>query len=296
VPRRRVRLEEAIERVPAMMRTQVAALVQSRRPLVLSLTAGLDSRFSLAVARPYVASIEFVTHMRPEMPDQAVDVAVARDIAQRLGLRHRVLETTDLAGRMQQYEEFDAVQAHNTHYHHAPTVAYLYTLEYASRDCLHIRSNLSEIGRAFYLKPAKIVWLADWVRVPWRSLRKFARMLLPFDARQMTRLYRPSLLTDPVVNEAFADFHRIVQFDRRHGYSPYDLFYWEHRMGVWHSAVVTESDPAFESHVLFNARRILELMLSLSLNERRHSALLHRVIERELPELANLPVNPRRWP
>ena len=50
---------------------------------------------------------------------------------------------------------------------------------------------------------------------------------------------------------------------------PLDLLYWEHRMSCWHSNVVLESDFAFDTHVLFNSRWILERMLSVRQDQRR---------------------------
>ncbi|SMF38573.1 hypothetical protein [Pseudobacteriovorax antillogorgiicola] len=46
------------------------------------------------------------------------------------------------------------------------------------------------------------------------------------------------------------------------GYDPFDLFYWEYRMGIWHSLILLESDPAFETFILFNNRYFLKQILS----------------------------------
>ena len=60
-------------------------------------------------------------------------------------------------------------------------------------------------------------------------------------------------------------------------------------MACWHSSVVLESDFAFDTHVLFNSRSILQLMLSAPVKDRRDGALFRKIVSILWPEL-------RRWP
>lgn len=81
-----------------------------------------------------------------------------------------------------------------------------------------------------------------------------------------------------------------------HGYDPYDMFYWEHRNGHWHARVCIENDPAFDTVVLFNARVILKAFLSIDFEGRRSAALPSHIVAKLLPELADIPVNPKEVP
>lgn len=125
------------------------------------------------------------------------------------------------------------------------------------------------------------------------------------DQRQ-PRLVKPADLTavyqrkasepaHPHIEEAFAEYYDAVQFDLIQDYDPYDMLYWEHRMGTWHSNVVMETDPGFQTHIVFNSRRILTEVLSLSHADRRSGAAFTKAIELCWPELNNIPTNPKNW-
>lgn len=64
-------------------------------------------------------------------------------------------------------------------------------------------------------------------------------------------------------------------------------------MATWHGQALLGSDPAFDTAILFNARSILDLLLSAPLAERKNATLLRRIIARRAPELAGIPINPR---
>ena len=55
--------------------------------------------------------------------------------------------------------------------------------------------------------------------------------------------------------------------------------------------IMHESDIAVETHVVLNARVVLDRMNSLSVQDKKSSALFREVILRRWPELAEIPVN-----
>ena len=260
-----VTVSDAANIVLAAMKFQMRHI---GREVVVSLTAGMDSRLTLTACRNSRA--KFVTYRKPGDASHDVDVSVAKEIAARYELDHRVFEITN-----ETTAEFTELARQTTFYSHIRSMAFLYSKAFG-QDWLHIRSNLAEIGRAFYR--------AKTEREPMRS------------GVDMARTWNPKLAGQQIVQNAFNEFHATIQFDSICNYDPYDLFYWEHRMGCWHSHVVLESDLAFDTHVLFNCRRILKAMLSLSLQDRIAATLFHNLIRSELPELADIPINPTVWP
>jgi glycosyltransferase involved in cell wall biosynthesis len=63
--------------------------------------------------------------------------------------------------------------------------------------------------------------------------------------------------------EIYGDLIETTEFAKGAEFMDYrDLFYWEHRMGAWHSQVVAESDPGFDSVVLFDCRKLEILRIS----------------------------------
>ena len=73
-------------------------------------------------------------------------------------------------------------------------------------------------------------------------------------------------------------------------YDPNDIFYWEHRMGMWGSAMLNEMDAALLSLVGFNSRPLYASAFGLPPEERFTKALLLAITARFNPKLADLPV------
>ncbi len=69
-------------------------------------------------------------------------------------------------------------------------------------------------------------------------------------------------------------------------------------MGVWLSEVCLESDIAFDTHVMFACRALLEAFLSAPLAERRSNKVFYAAIHRMWPQLLELPINGEMasWP
>jgi hypothetical protein len=155
---------------------------------------------------------------------------------------------------------------------------------------VHVRSNLCEIGRAFWRQHTNTASFdpAKWVRV--------------LEAiKQRHRPRHPHSLA--FAEAAFVEMFRELGYDAMDpadpqllGYDGWDLFYWEHRMSTWHSQVLMGSDHAFDTVILFNSRRVLSTLLAAPLADRLKSTVLHRYIQATCPELRGIPVNPKEVP
>lgn len=264
-------VSEVVNRVSPLLAIQSKFLVGSGQHLMLSLTAGIDSRTSLAVLRPIAHHLTAFTYVLEfgrfaDLPIIGIDEAVASKIASDLSLTHRLARIGNPAVRPELEEVLEA----NTHHEHIWPLAQWY-LDNLASETLHIRSNVYEIGRAFY--------------------RKSRPRLLPLDPGMMAETHRRSNRERPAAIEAFVEFHRLTDFDSLHGHDPYDLFYWEHRVGRWHANVVAESDISHETWVLINSRRILELLLAAPLAQRIKGTVFSELIDSHWPALSRLPFN-----
>jgi hypothetical protein len=67
-------------------------------------------------------------------------------------------------------------------------------------------------------------------------------------------------------------------------------------MGAWHSGVVAESDVAFDTIIAFNSRNIIKRFMGVPQQTRFRSESLHERLQRLLPEIAQIPINPRVYP
>jgi hypothetical protein len=137
------------------------------------------------------------------------------------------------------------------------------------------------VGRAFYRKN-------DPYAPAVRSGKQLARSYLRRSSSKKFGAGQRAL-----IHRAFDEFFEATSFGAALELcDPYDLFYWEHRMGAWHSQVVLESDVAFQSLSLFNSRAILGAMMSAPLEARVSSQNMRALIQEACPECLHEPLNP----
>jgi hypothetical protein len=265
---------------PLLTRAVEGILARHPRP-VMSLTAGLDSRTTLAVSRDLVQSIRFFTYFRSDGRDtDSADRFIAGELARMCGLKHEMLLVKDY---LKSYpDSFSRLCSELTYYAHQPRLVYAYT-QLFDPDDVHIRSNISEVGRCVYLRSKRVT-----TRL--RTGRGLARTYLSYrPSRELSRREQASIIAD------FRDFAKVTRFARLGKLrDSRDMLYWEHRMGAWHSQVVLESDPAFQTFSIFNSRAILDLLMSAPEADRVGGRHLKAVIARAWPECLTLPINPRK--
>lgn len=267
--------EAAAEIVPLLQRQLLDLVEQGQSPLV-SLTAGLDSRTTLALTYPVrhkLTYFSYVTHRPGRESASEPDMEFARDLCEDHGLRHEVVTVDTVLGK----GALSDVMRDNSRRVHAPSIAAAYR-DQLPFDSVHIRSNVYEIGRSFFRKSnsGKVL--------PTLTVAQLAKRI----ARNMEHeSYQESV-------EAFQEWVDSTGFSEVAGYDPYDLYYWELRMGRWLPAAMIESDIAHDTYTVVNCRRILELFLSVSLEDRLEAKVFDAIIGMTWPELFVYPVNGKK--
>jgi hypothetical protein len=142
-----------------------------------------------------------------------------------------------------------------------------------------VRSNIGEVGRCQYRRSA--------------AAAKVPASAADISAEDLAMLWAHRRVQGPVV-QAFDDWMTATHFRSAAYLDPLDVFYWEHRMSCWHSNVVLESDFAFDTHVLFNSRWILERMLSIPTAHRYRGSLFRLLVHEMWPKLERWPMHIRR--
>lgn len=272
-------IEEAWDLAFSRAGTTIEALGK-RRNLLLSLSAGLDSRTSLAACRKVWPDTKFFTYHG--QPKNEVDASVASVLANTLGLQHVfVKDPPDVVNR-----EVLRIIASNTFTQHKRRLASAYHSCFGEHVCLHIRSNLLEIARS-------------------NLFRRFGKRPRfrdgPSSAQSMTDLYMVSARLKPEssahVLPAFEHNVAAADFESAIGKaSPWDLYFVEHRMGAWQSGVVLESDVSFDTVIAFNSREVVRHFMGVPQEVRCSSPHLRERLQMLLPEIKHVPVNPRQYP
>jgi hypothetical protein len=138
-----------------------------------------------------------------------------------------------------------------------------------TQDTIHIRSNIGEIARAFYMKGAV------------SATENAARTLSPLWSRA-----KDIEGSEPI----FAEWANRTGFWTAPSIHYSDLLYWEHRMPRWHSPMVLESDISLDTVSLFNERKLMERLLSVPLEQRQENAAVLEALRRH-PETMREPIN-----
>lgn len=245
----------------------VELLSRLGRPAV-SLTAGMDSRVTAAVAGDLLRERDGLTFTYLNPRDAARGAGAAEDVigasavASALGVPHRVL-------RWRQPPEggtFDVL--------HRRTYAPLVPSRGAAhamwadlpRDLVQLQSNGAESGTTFAR----------------------ARRVEPLGPRRLTEMMMggPRGAHDDLADAAYGDYLDSASFtpERLHGYDHHDVFYWEQRMGRWGWQKFVDGDFGHRILLPFNDRVLLETMLSLPYPARRDRVLFTRLFE-DVPQV-----------
>lgn len=263
-PLRSLTVRESAAAVSEIMRATVAGLVRGPAPVFVSLTAGLDTRTTLAACRDQVPHLHFFTFSSGNY--HRIDMDFAADAAARLGLTHTPLNTS-----LKMDGVLIRIIERNTPRPHFRRAAYAYWKTFP-HDAVHLRSSTGEIGRCFYRDPKRCF-----------PLREPADLVRAWDAtRRDTR-------NEEAAFEAWADrasFWSVDALDR------FDLFNWEHRFGgAWHSGILLEADIAWDTHVMYNCRALFKALLGVPKRARHRGAVFHEAILLQWPQLLEMPVN-----
>ena len=283
---RRARVErtsfEVVNEIDSLLGKAAEAVVNRWRP-ALSLTAGLDSRLSLSVYHSFRGLLTFTYERHSE---DKTDLEVARELSRRLGIEHRRLPPVDRSRAQKAYETADRIVDCAIDKNIAPIC--LAGLQDIEEPVIQVRSSLAEIARAFWRYHPGMPTRFDpsnWMQV---ALAK-SKIDLPHREQAVA-----------LMRDEMPRFFSTVGYDTIDprspeimGYDVWDLAYVEHRMSTWHGPALLAYDMVSDTSILFNFRRVIELLLSVPLPDRRQAALFRAIIRRRCPQIAAVPINPR---
>lgn len=255
--------EEAIPEIVSIVKRNIAA-VASDGTARLALTAGRDSRSLLACARAVADNVELFT---AEIPDEdgKLDCEIAGQIANRFGLKHRVLPTE--AATEQDLQDWMSRIAFSTGEFRGWQAATMFKRLGKGYGWL-LKGVPGGLERSYFSYPDD----TETTVIP--PERLLAHCLCP-PYEEPLAWARNWLRTVPV-----ADSFQIL-----------DFFFLEQRAGCW--AGIWPYAECGYGVVLFPMchRRVVERMLTLPLAYRRSRALMQDIIAREWPELLEWPFN-----
>ena len=255
--------DQAYARFRDLFLEHARLLCAGRTRMGISLTAGADSRTSLAAAAPHLPADQTWTwtYMDTTVHHEgmAADAAAARQVAQHYGLPHQIVDLRqDGLQALSSPTEFGESYKRTmklTQQFRRLSVAYH---EQLPSDLTELMSLVAEVGTGFYKR----------------------RSGTP-DPDRLLHLYQPTEFSQqPLIRQAF---ERYAEYSGLSAVQDgpidwHDLYYQESRIGRWASLRIQEIDLAHRVLLPFNARGIVEALGGPALEDRVQKQALHRLL------------------
>lgn len=246
--------------------------------LLLSLTGGGDSRTSLAILKPIINGIEVFTYLKDTSNSNEFvkktyknDEQIVASIVKNLNLNHKFFY---ISSNDQTNEKVIETIKHNVFSSHSLNLANDYYNMYGNKKYLHIRSTaLFNIGK--YIYPKSSLKINSWQT---KNIAKYLGKWTNISDEEERIDYIKGLITH-------------AQLDNFYNYNPLELLFLSYRLIQWHSGVVGESDIGFNTMLLLNSRKIVDLMLSYPIEERAENKLFIDLIDELWPILNYWSIN-----
>jgi hypothetical protein len=268
-------LAEAVETCCTVAQGMFRA-AHRRFALAQTITAGWDSRLSLAASRAVSPDVVYFTTRHWDMPEDYRDLVVPARLLPTLGLKHHVIRCPDTMDPA--FERVYMQNAPVAHYSDGVVVQGLNDSGLGNRVC--VKSNVANTLKTSFVLPLTFsgpVRADDLLNLTWLKPAAYWRKPNRF-------------MLDSVDEWLSAATPQLMGFDAS------ELFYWEDWIGSWQATSQHEWEIVIDCFDPMNCRSLMALLLSVPRELRGSpSCLIHRTaIERMWPEALAAPINPER--
>lgn len=279
-------VSEAADQIIPHLETQVDLLLRGPRQVLVSASAGVDSRTSLAGFSGAGDAVKIFTYTKdPGSGHQAAELhrdKLAAQMSEDLDLPHVLF---DLSAEPRPPAEYVTALSESSVRRSNALTSWTY-YQHLDHNAVHIRGQINGVGKWHF---AKRLHFSE-------PLELSARRMAQLTKRGKSLRKRPSSPLWDIAEEGFQDYIDATALRSvPNGYRLPDLFLWEHRVGYWNHAHIVESDMTFDTHQLFASRRIIRLMLSVPELDRVQLSLFREIIGRMEPRLLDYPLNGQPW-
>ncbi len=262
-PIKRLNFDEAVTRCCSFLQGTLKAMA-NRHPLMMAVTAGIDSRTLLAASRDIKDNIYYFINNQ-DLVKNHPDVNVPKNICKNIDVPfhvHAVSKDMD--------EEFRRIFLNNTFFASDRILRTIYNIYFKNLSSKVNILGIGEIGRTRYGKEPK-------------SLNSY------------TLIYK---LGYRKCNYATAQAEKILcellPVGRTYGVNILTIFYWEHTLGNWGTTGNSESDIAIEELNPYDCHLLYELFLGVEdkYTKYKNPIIFREMIRKMWPELLAWPINP----
>jgi hypothetical protein len=259
-------LEDAVDACVTVAQGMFRA-AHARFRLAQTITAGWDSRLSLAASRAVSSDVFYFSMQYWSRPDDYRDLAVPAALLPTLGLKHHVIRCPDVMEPA--FERIYMKNVQPAHYDYGTIAQGMH--DHGLTDGLCVKNCVANIIRTSYVLPesSRPASAEDLLNLTWVAPSAF----IIDSVDEWCRLTAPRL----------------------NGFDMSELFYWEHWLGGWQATSQHEWELVLDAFDPVNCRSLMAQLLSVPRKLRSPDSQLHRkAIERMWPEALFAPVNPKK--
>lgn len=272
-------MDTIVEQITENTKTQLKILAQSNK-FIFSLSGGVDSRTSLALIKDYSDITKFFTYYFTNSNDPTykgsdtlnLDFKIVNDIKDNLQLDHTFIPIDRAETTSETFLNFKEILSNNTFLNHSALLAKEYLDNFGMNNYIHIRSNIYGVGRPVF-----------------RNLIKSNVSNPGLD--DFIKVYNRNAVNDKKIREIYSEYLNHFSPLNVYNYDPFDLLYWENRLGTWHSQLIIQSDISHDTHIFVNSQNLLKNLLSLPVSMRKNGEILLEIIEHNWPLLKFWDIN-----
>ncbi|WP_456461829.1 hypothetical protein [Reichenbachiella sp.] len=266
-PLKTVELDAAVNKSAFYLKGVFKSMAR-RYPLMIAVTAGMDSRIMLAASRHIEREVFYFILNSDSLKSDSLDITTPQKLLERMGLPFHILEQGEQVPEKIKKTFIENVEL-MLHRH----FKFWYNVFYQKKNYLNITS-VSEFSRNYYHYEADPKNLSGGKLA---TLNKFKN--------------------NPFASEVYAQWLAESRgFFDQNGYNTLDMFYWEEKMGNWLANGRSSMGSVIEDFSPFNCRNLMIDFLAVDEKYRgRFNSTFHRkVIEKLCPEALQEPINGSR--
>lgn len=264
-----------LELMEKLWKKQVEYYCEKYENIIFSITGGADSRVSLAMAREHLDKMKFFTYSTTEGESHSSkytsvlsnDQYIVKQILKDVKLNHEFFyfDKNKFSLTLEQKEILNK----NALKPHGRFLINFYLESFPQFKVMHMRGTPLEIGQAYFLARDRENTIDEIKSTFKHNMKKYEKEI-----------------TEKDIDSIFENGMKNFGYDKNlFDYHVLDLYYWENRMGRWHSEILNENDVCFETVMPFNMRAMIDISLSYSRIQRRSGYLFEELINKNFPIL-----------
>lgn len=264
---------EAAEKSSIVLKNNLQLISKKWNRASISMTGGCDSKTTLSCAKSVYDKFDYFSYISSE--SEKVDAEAAHQICKSMNLPHSIYRISESDSDFADIEDIRKILRWNSgdildnNSNDVRKRAFFMNMNDFD---IEIKSWASEIGRAYYSKR-------------FNGRKSFGDKPTP---RKCTTMYKFFLNNRKLVKQTDKVFeHYLNDYFEQASDSPVDWqdqFFWEYRVSSWNGLVITgEHRFSFDITIPYNNRLLLELLLSVPIEDRISDAVYKEIRKQQNP-------------